>query len=77
MNYFFSRMVFSAMHLPFVAVSFSGFSLARTQPCSVCFCSTWVMINLQTRKVAKIPEAMRQKLARFAPDPLRCTRFYI
>ncbi|DBA83590.1 hypothetical protein WJX77_005571 [Trebouxia sp. C0004] len=33
--------------------------------------STWVMINLQTRKVAKIPEAMRQKLARFAPNPLR------
>lgn len=33
--------------------------------------STWVMINLQTRKVAKIPEAMRHKLARFAPEPLR------
>ena len=34
-------------------------------------CSTWVMVNLQTRKVAKIPDEMRQKLARFAPDPLR------
>lgn len=34
--------------------------------------STWVMVNLQKRKVAKIPDEMRQKLARFAPDPVRC-----
>ncbi|KAL3130707.1 hypothetical protein ABBQ38_000056 [Trebouxia sp. C0009 RCD-2024] len=33
--------------------------------------STWVMVNLQKRKVAKIPDEMRQKLARFAPDPPR------
>lgn len=33
--------------------------------------STWVMVNLQKRKVAKIPDEMRQKLARFAPDPVR------
>ena len=30
------------------------------------------MVNLQKRKVAKIPDEMRQKLARFAPDPVRC-----
>lgn len=29
------------------------------------------MVNLQKRKVAKIPDEMRQKLARFAPDPVR------
>lgn len=29
------------------------------------------MVNLQKRKVAKIPEEMRQKLARFAPNPVR------
>ena len=33
--------------------------------------STWVMVNLQKRKVAKIPDEMRQKLARFAPNPVR------
>ena len=29
------------------------------------------MVNLQKRKVAKIPDEMRQKLARFAPNPVR------
>ena len=40
-------------------------------PCLHAF-STWVMVNLQKRKVAKIPDEMRRKLARFAPDPVRC-----
>lgn len=33
--------------------------------------STWVMVNTETRKLSKIPEAMREKLEVFAPKPPR------
>lgn len=33
--------------------------------------STWVMVSLKTRKVAKIPDEMRRKLQDFAPNPPR------
>ena len=34
-------------------------------------CSTWVMVNTKTRRLAKIPEAMRVKLVDLAPKPHR------
>ena len=37
-----------------------------------CCCSTWVMLNTSTRKVAKIPDKMRHKLDNLAPHPFRC-----
>ncbi len=72
MHYFFSQLVFAIMHLPFCS-NYKRLTSCQGSTLLYVFCSTWVMINLQTRKVAKIPEAMRQKLARFAPNPLRCT----
>lgn len=36
--------------------------------CSVMVCSTWIMLNTQTRRPARIPDAMLNKLATFSPD---------
>ncbi len=34
--------------------------------------STWVTINTNTRKLAKIPEQVRAKFLKFSPSPPRC-----
>lgn len=33
--------------------------------------STWVMVNMKTRRLSKIPDAMRDEFLPFAPDPPR------
>lgn len=38
----------------------------------VCFRSTWVTINAESRRLAKIPEAVKQRFLQLAPSPPRC-----
>jgi hypothetical protein len=40
-------------------------------PVSLYVCSTWVTINTQTRRPAKIPEGVKQRFVRLAPSPPR------
>lgn len=46
--------------------------MLHSKPETSLLCSTWVMVSLKTRKVAKIPDEMRRKLQDFAPNPPRC-----
>ena len=34
-------------------------------------CSTWIMLNLKTRKLAKYPDEMKEKMKFLAPKPPR------
>jgi hypothetical protein len=35
-------------------------------------CSTWVTINAESRRLAKIPENVKQRFLQLAPSPPRC-----
>ncbi len=48
-------------------ISFS----AALNPAPACCCSTWVMLNTQTRRPARIPDAMLGKLFTFSPRECR------
>ena len=41
-----------------------------------CGTSTWVMVNTLTRKLAKMPDEMREKMEYLAPHPSRYLGFW-